>query len=172
MIQFMKILSFFVLMSVLSAVSAAPVVVGNLGSLEFIGTQTSSVLTFGPLNFSDDIDDIYQFTVDTDGLPSSASGAATSLNLQPSFNISGFQYALVDSANNNLSGFVPSGSSAEINLVSNGTYGIWFQGTVDGNVGGIAVGAIALSTTPVPVPAAIWLFGSTLVALFGMRRLT
>ena len=52
-----------------------------------------------------------------------------------------------------------------------GTVGMtgWGDGTV-GNAGSMGGYPIALNITAVPLPAAVWLFGSALVGLLGLGR--
>ena len=66
-------------------------------------------------------------------------------------------------AGQNMSGTMPGGTP---NPLTNGAHrnslGTWFEN--NGDIG------VRITASPVPVPAAVWLFGSGLIGLMGMRK--
>ena len=83
------------------------------------------------------------------------------------FNIDDFQFALTDQTG------IPLTSCESINLgsITDGTYGILFRGQATGTSGGSVSGLVALaSVSAVPVPPAVWLFGSALLGLISFSH--
>jgi len=105
------------------------------------------------------------FTLDTDG-------TATELKLTFSFHdqvlntVSNFGAELRDSSDNVLKTVMATaGSGVGSMVLLLGDYNIHFLGT-EGGEGA----AVTLSASAVPVPAAVWLFGSAIMGLFGASR--
>ncbi len=168
MVNLRKLLILLALMSVSLGASAVVIhpFMGTLGPV-VPGSPDSLVIaeSFAPGM----VDDIFTFVIDTGGQASSAGASATSLELF-ALDIPDFTFALSDSTGAILyTSFVGSGESVVIDPVADGSYGLWLKGTASSG-GGLVTGVVAL--TAVPIPAAVWLFGSALVGLFGVRRHT
>ena len=87
------------------------------------------------------------------------------------FNIDDFQFALTDQTGIPLTSFVNTGESINLGSITDGTYGILFRGQATGTSGGSVSGLVALaSVSAVPVPPAVWLFGSALLGLISFSR--
>lgn len=168
MVNLKKLLILFALMSVSLVANSAVIhpFIGTLGPV-LPGSPDSLVVaqSFAPGL----VDDIFPFIVDTGGQPSSAGAAATSLKLF-ALDIPDFTFALSDNTGSIVfTSFVGSGESVVIDNIADGNYGLWLKGTA-GSGGGLVTGVVALAA--VPIPAAVWLFGSALVGLFGVKRHT
>lgn len=157
------------------AVTIHPGSIGTLGPA--IGASNPDILIFDQKFDPGVVDDIFLFDINTAGLPSAAAASITSISMDSvssSFgpvkilDIPDFEFALTDSLGRLLTAFVKTGESVEIDPISTGTFGIWLRGNATGLAGGQVAGPIALSS--VPIPAAVWLFGSALVGLAGFRR--
>ncbi len=107
------------------------------------------------------------FTISNAGSGASAAITAVSLELNGFINIDNFGATLNGTALTLSSG---SGGTTALfqGLLGDGMYTLLFSGDVTGSGGGIINGAIAVEA--VPLPAAVWLFGSALIGLFSFRR--
>ncbi len=123
------------------------------------------------------VDDIFLFDINTGGLPSTAAASVTSISMTSTFSSFGpvtifeipdFQFALTDENGVAITTFASTGQSVLIDSVLSGTYGIWVKGNASGMAGGSVSGPIALSS--VPIPAAVWLFGSALIGFLRLRK--
>ena len=160
------------------SVNATTIHPGSIGTLgPAIGSSNPDILIFDQKFDQGVVDDIFLFDINTGGLPSAAAASITSISMTSVFSSFGpvqileipdFEFALTDNAGNLLTAFVGTGESVEIDPVLTGTFGIWLRGNATGMAGGAVAGPIALSS--VPIPAAVWLFGSALVGIFGYRR--
>ncbi len=181
MFKLNKILMLFALCLVSVGSYAAPTIhtesLGTLGPAA--GPAAPDILFIDQMFEPGAIDDIFLFDINTGGLPSSAAASMTSVVLMTTkstgfgpiavLDIPDFKFALTNASGVLLTGFVGTGESVSIDPAVNGaTYGIWFKGNATGLAGGAVSGPLALSA--VPIPAAVWLFGSALVGLFGYRR--
>ncbi|MEM7401844.1 MAG: hypothetical protein AAF304_07850 [Pseudomonadota bacterium] len=140
--------------------------VGNNGNTGAVGGQDADYFTFTvPVNFllNSITVDSYMFTGDA-GEDGSFFGyvAGNSFTGQGSGSIDGFE--IIDESDgeilDNLLSFDP------ISVLSAGDYAFWVQET--GN--SIVDYQITFGIVPVPVPAAIWLFGSAIFGLIGLRK--
>lgn len=107
------------------------------------------------------------FTISNAGSGASAAITAVSLELNSFINIDNFGATLDGTALTLSSG---SGGTTALfeGMLANGPHTLLFSGDVTGSAGGIINGAIAVQA--VPLPAAVWLFGSALIGLVGFRR--
>ncbi len=157
-----------------------------LFAMLFIAVQTNaSVIDLGDFDASVGRADVYSFdgenglapgskvdasvifSISNAGSGVSSSITAVSLELNGFINIDNFGASLNGTALSLSSG--PGGTTALFNgALADGMYTLLFSGDVTGSAGGIITGAIAVQ--PVPLPAAVWLFGSALIGLFGFRR--
>ena len=166
------------LLAIACGVNSATIQPGSLGVIgPSSGPTDPDILFFDQTFDAGIVDDIFLFDIETGGLPSAAAASITSISMTSVFSnfgpvqvlgIQNFEFALTDEFGGLLTGFVGTGQSVEINPITNGTYGIWLRGNATGLAGGAVAGPIALSA--VPIPAAVWLFGSALIGLFGIRR--
>ncbi len=164
-----KLLILFALMCVSLGASAAHIVHPFIGTLGPVTPGNPDSLVISEPFAAGTVNDIFPFIVDTGGQPSNAGASATSLTLF-ALDIPDFTFALSDALGDVFfTSFVGSGESVVIENIADGNYGLWFKGTAASG-GGIVTGVVAL--TAVPIPAAVWLFGSALVGLFGVRRHT
>jgi len=107
------------------------------------------------------------FTISNAGSGASSAITAVSLELNSFINIANFAATLNGTALTLSSG--PGGTTALFQgMLADGAYTLLFSGDVTGSGGGIINGAIAVEA--VPLPAAVWLFGSALIGLFGYRQ--
>ena len=156
----------------------------DLGLFDGDNTVTTKSFVFSPgVNLSllpgqpVDANVLFEIVFNSGGSQATTSVGAFSLNL---LNIVG-----VDDVSATLSGGSISGS-IDLDLttttagtalsfsgpLSAGNYTLAFDGTIPASRtgGGSITGSISVSA--VPIPAAIWLFGSALVAVFGVKRRT
>lgn len=168
----------FALMVLSMNAGAVTIHQGSIGTLgPAIGSSNPDILIFEQKFDPGVVDDIFLFNINTAGLPSAAAASVTSISMTSNFSnfgpvkildIPDFEFALTDSFGNALTAFVGTGQSVEIDPIASGTYGIWLRGTASGLAGGQVAGPIAL--TSVPIPAAVWLFGSALVGMASFRH--
>jgi|GEM_PF-3256066 len=178
MFNFIKILALFSLLSITINVNATTIHAGSIGTLGPVAdTADPDVLFFNQKLESGIVDDIFLFNIDTGGLPSAAAASITSISMTSLFSsfgpvkileVTDFQFALTDKNGLALTTFVGTGESLSLDPVQTGTFGIWLKGDATGLAGGAVSGPIAL--TSVPIPAAVWLFGSALITLSVLRR--
>ena len=174
MIGFKKLLTLFVLLS-LSLGANAVTFHGPIGTLGPASLLDPDTLVVSESFVTGAVDDVFLFEVVTNGFLSIASATATSIELDlpqfgfTIFNIDNFQFALTDLNGNPLTSFANSGESVDLDSITDGTYGILFQGNATGTSGGSVTGIVAL-VSAVPVPPAVWLFGSALLGLIGVSR--
>ncbi len=171
MLSFNKFFALLALVSVSMGANASTFV-GDLGTLGPASVGTPAVLVINESFATGAVDHYYTFDIDTAGLTSAAGASATSIVFETFgfeiFNIDNFKFALTDGAGLALTAFVGSGESVILNPVADDTYGILFQGTATGLSGGMVNGPVVLSA--VPVPAAVWLFGSAMLGMVGISR--
>ena len=174
MINIERLVMLFVLLIISMGASAVTVhgPIGTLGPATLLAPVTLVVSeAFDP----GVVDDVFLFDVVTNGFLSIASATATSIELDlPGlniniFNIDNFQFALTDDTGTPLTSFANSGESIDLVGIVDGIYGILFQGIATGTAGGSVTGIVAL-VSAVPVPPAVWLFGSALLGLIGVSR--
>ncbi len=160
---------FFLAITLLTISASASAVTEHDTSL-LLGSDSPDNLTFSYIFAADTtIDDIYLFKIVTGTPSSSLAASATSLELNNSFNIIDFQFALTSSDGATLSTWATTGDSIELSSITGGsTYGIHFKGYTESDSSGFIAGALAIA--PVPVPTAAWLFGSALFGLLGISR--
>lgn len=160
----------FVLLGVLILVPAA----ANAAVVTFSAAeQTVSVdLNIGDKltifgDTADEPQDFSHFLEFTINAPGSASASATFNTLEDVFDFSLFEYALYKKGDTPT--YVNKGSNVSLaSIVFGETYVLNIRGTSSGTSGGAYVGN--LTTTNVPLPAALVLFGSALAGLGVTRR--
>lgn len=164
-----KTFTIFALLSISFVVNAA----GSLAihdSGEILGPANpdffASSLVFGS---GEMINDIYLFDIDPATVPTSLATTATSIELEGSFSIADFEFALTDANGVVISDWGVGGESVDFSTVSGGTtYGVYYKGLANGAFGGIIAGSTVIAA--VPVPAAAWLFASAMLGLVGIGR--
>jgi hypothetical protein len=171
MLNFNKFFASLALLS-LSMGANASTFVGDLGTLGPASVGTPDVLVINESFATGTVDHYYTFDINTAGLTSAAGASVTSIIFETFgfevFNIDDFKFALTDSAGSALTAFAGSGESVILSPVADAAYGILFQGEATGSSGGIVSGPVVISA--VPVPAAVWLFGSAMLGMVGVSR--
>jgi hypothetical protein len=171
MLYFKKFFALLALIG-LSMGANASTVHGSIGNLQVFAIGDTNTLAVSETFVAGAVDDVFLFSVITNGLTAGTGASATSTELSFGsaniFNIDNFKFALTNSTGSLLTAIVAAGESVSINPIADGIYGILFQGTATGTNGGFVNGGVVLSA--VPVPAAAWLFGSALIGMVGVSR--
>lgn len=141
--------------TLLAAAGAAQASSVNLGTL----TPTSGPLTYGLVKETGTFSDAYIFSVNSGPLPVQAGGVF--FNWGGTF--SALDLTFAQSTYNLLT--AGSGNAVSIGTLASGTYDFSVSGTPTGQSASYGV-----QLTAVPVPAAVWLFGSGLVGLAAIGR--
>ena len=138
-------------------------------------TTAGSIYTFG-LGWAQDITiNFSQYAYSCifwgDGLPYSASLTATGTYTQYYSNSSGARNTIVGIGPLSISGNGPiTGQSGwYASYLATATYDP-AKKTPTGWGGNMTYGQLTLTQTPIPIPGAIWIFGSALLGLLGIRR--
>jgi len=178
---------FFILAALLCLSAQVSAVTVDLGGFDGSNTVTTKTFIFSPghnlsLLPGGAIDAKVAFNVFFSGVPSQASSAAGAFSLELD-DILGNRLVGVD----NISGMLMGGTLAApvalattqttagvalsyAGLLGAGNYMLTFAGDVPASYtgGGSLTGSVSIAA--VPVPAAIWLFGSAMVGFIGFRR--
>ncbi|MEM9056240.1 MAG: hypothetical protein AAGD86_02110 [Pseudomonadota bacterium] len=147
------------LLGIASTAGAATVDLGSIASGDFVGGSLLS-------GSGNTIADQWTFTLDEDALTAIS---LDSNDAEPFFEITDF----VASSSSSAIVFTYDASDnayAFDGLLSAGTYTIDVSGFVSGDIAGQYDVLVGASVAPIPVPAAVWLFGSALLGLMTTRR--
>ncbi len=161
-----KVVLLFAMLFVAIQANASVIDLGDFDAS--VGRADSYLFNSGNgLTAGSPVDASVAFTISNAGSGANSAITAVSLELNGFINIDNFGASLNGTALTLSSG--PGGTTALFEgLLGNGAYTLLFSGDVTGSGGGIINGAIAVEA--VPLPAAVWLFGSALIGLFGYRR--